>query len=98
MTLIELVLRHGIGVLTGLTILFASVGGVHLGRPGTTYLTAVTPPIAFASFLLLAVIVTDGPHPSKIGVDFIATLAGAAPYLILGACYSWFHFFKSRKK
>ena len=95
--MIELVFRHGIGILTGLALIAVVIGGVRFGRSGTAYVCAVTPPLAFAGFILFSIILIDGLHPSRIGLDFIASLASAAPYLILSAAYGWFNFFKSRK-
>ncbi|MEI6812053.1 MAG: hypothetical protein WCK72_04620 [Actinomycetes bacterium] len=96
--LLELIFRHGIGIITGLAICLVVIGGIRFGRPGTSYVAAVTPPIAFAGVVLLAIIGIDGLHPSKVGLDFIASLASAAPYLIIGASYGWLNFFQSRKK
>jgi hypothetical protein len=96
-TLIELVFRHGVGISTGLAILIAVAGGVHLGRSGTSYVSAVNPPLAFAVIALIAISIIDGLHVSKVGIDFVAALPSAAPYLLLGAAYGWFSYFKSRK-
>lgn len=96
-TLIELVFRHGVGVSTGLAILIAVAGGVHLGRSGTTYIAAVNPPLAFAVIALVVISMIDGLHVSKVGIDFVAALASAAPYLLIGAAYGWFSYFKSRR-
>lgn len=97
-TVIELLFRHGIGIVTGLGICLVVGGGIRFGRPGTSYVAAVTPPIAFAGIVLIAIIGIDGLHPSKVGLDFIASLASAAPYLIISAGFGWFNFFQSRKK
>jgi uncharacterized protein YneF (UPF0154 family) len=96
-TLIELLFRHGIGISTGLAILIAVLGGVHLGRRGTKYVSVVNPPLAFAVVTMITISIMDGMHISKVGIDFIAALASAAPYLLLGATYGWFSYFKSRK-
>jgi len=96
-TVIELVFRHGVGISTGLAILIAGIGGVHLGRSGTSYVAAVNPPLAFAVIALITISLTDGLHLSKVGIDFVAALASAAPYLLLGAAYGWIRYFTSRK-
>lgn len=95
--LIELVFRHGIGILTGLAICIAVLGGLRFGRIGTTYVSVVNPPLAFAGIILIAISLIDGLHPSRIGLDFIAALASAAPYLLISAAYGWFSYFKNRK-
>lgn len=96
-TLIELVFRHGIGISTGLAICIAALGGVHLGRTGTGYVAVVNPPLAFAVVALFAISIIDGLRLAKVGIDFVAALASAAPYLLLGAAYGWFSYFRSRK-
>ena len=97
-SLIELVFRHGVGILTGLAICFATFGGNRLGRKGTAYVAVVTPPLAFAGFIAIAIVAIDGLHPSRVGLDFIASLAGTAPYLIVSALYGWYVFFDATKK
>ena len=47
-TFIELWLRNGVGIITGVIILLSFFGGIRFGRPGTTYVATVTPPLAFA--------------------------------------------------
>jgi hypothetical protein len=96
-TLVELIFRHGVGISTGLAILIAAVAGVHLGRSGTSYVSAVNPPLAFGVIALIAISIIDGMHISKVGIDFVAALASVAPYLLLGAAYGWFSYFKARK-
>ena len=95
--LIELIFRHGIGISTGLAICIAVLGGVHLGRTGTSYVAVVNPPLAFALVTLIAIAFLDGPHLSKVGIDFVAALASSAPYLLLSAVYGWINYFRSRK-
>ena len=95
--LIELTLRHGIGILTGLAICAVVLGGMRFGRTGTAYICAVTPPIAFATFLLSSLVLIDGLHPSRVGLDFIASLASAAPYRMIGSALAWLNYFKNRR-
>ena len=45
-TFIELWLRSGVGILTGAMILLSFYGALRFGRPGTTYVSVVTPPLA----------------------------------------------------
>lgn len=95
--LIELVFRDGIGIFTGLAICIAVFAGIRFGRSGTTYVSVVNPPLAFAAVALVLIFLINGPRPSRIGLDFIAALASAAPYLLLSAAYGWFSYFRSRK-
>jgi hypothetical protein len=46
---------------------------------------------------LVATAFVDGFHVSKVGVDFVASLASAAPYLLIAAAYGWFSYFRSRR-
>lgn len=40
---IEMTIRTGVGVLTGIAICAALYGSLRFGRPGTTYVAVVTP-------------------------------------------------------
>jgi hypothetical protein len=93
----EVELRHGIGVYTGLMICLAVLGTVRFGRPGTEYVSAATAPLAFATVTLLATAIADGLHVTKVGVDFVASLASAAPYLLVAASYGWFSYFRFKR-
>ena len=97
-TFIELTLRSGVGILTGLALLVAFFGGIRFGRPGTTYVAVVTPPLAFAALAGFWILIFDGFKPSRVGIDFIAALASEAPFLIIGALYGWFVFLNARAK
>ena len=97
-TFIELWLRGGVGIITGIAILGCFYGGIRFGRPGTTYVAAVTPPIAFAASALVFTILFDGLRPSRVGIDVIAALASVAPFLIIGSLYSWFVFLNAKAK
>ena len=94
---LEVALRHGIGVFTGIMICLAVIGTVRFGRPGTEYVSAATAPLAFATVTLLATAIADGLHLTKAGVDFVASLASAAPYLLVAAAYGWFSYFRFRR-
>jgi len=96
-SIIEIVFRHGIGVFTGIIICLAVFGTVRFGRIGTAYVSAATAPLAFAAVTLLTIAVVDGFHPSKIGVDFVASLASVAPYLLVAAAYGWFSYLRSKR-
>jgi hypothetical protein len=97
-SLIELWLRSGVGVLTGIVICLAVFGGIRFGRTGTRYVSVVTPPLAFAATILICVLLTDGIKISRVGIDFIAALASVAPYLILSSLYGWFMYFNEKAK
>ena len=97
-TLLELWIRSGVGIVTGVVLCIAVFGGVHLGRTGTRYVSVVTPPLAFAGTILASVILADGIKISRVGIDFIAALASVAPYLIISALYGWFMYFNEKAK
>ncbi|CAB4712216.1 unannotated protein [freshwater metagenome] len=97
-TAVELWLRSGVGILTGVVILICFYGGIRYGRPGTTYVAAVTPPLAFAGSAIIVTLLQDGFRPSRVGIDVIAALASAAPFLIIGALYGWFVFLNAKAK
>jgi hypothetical protein len=97
-TLLELWIRSGVGIVTGVILCIAVFGGVRLGRSGTRYVSVVTPPLAFAGTILISVIAADGIKISRVGIDFIAALASVAPYLIISALYGWFMSFNEKAK
>jgi hypothetical protein len=97
-TLLELWIRSGVGVVSGLVIALALFGGVRLGRPGTRYVSVVTPPLAFAATVFVYAIASHGISISRVGIDFVAGLASVAPYLIISALYGWFMFFNEKAK
>ena len=95
---IEMTIRTGVGILTGIAICAALFGSLRLGRPGTTYVSVVTPPLAFAGSALFLTMILDGFRPSRVGIDFIATLASEAPFLIITALYGWFVYLNQKAK
>jgi hypothetical protein len=95
---IELLIRSGAGIVSGLILCLVLFGGIRFGRKGTTYVAVVTPPLAFAATVLLYLLLTDGLSPSRLGLDFIASLAGIAPYLLASALYGWFIFLNEKAK
>ena len=95
---IEMTIRTGVGVLTGIAICAALYGSLRFGRPGTTYVSVVTPPLAFAGSVLAMIILREGLRPSRVGIDFIAALASVAPYLIIGAVYGWYVYLNQKAK
>ncbi len=97
-TLLELWIRSGVGVVSGLVIALALFGGVRLGRPGTRYVSVVTPPLAFAATVFIYAIASHGISISRVGIDFVAALASVAPFLNLSALYGWFMFLNEKAK
>lgn len=95
---LELLIRSGAGIVSGLIICVVLYGGIRFGRAGTTYVSVVTPPLAFAATVLLYLILTVGFKPSRLGLDFIASLASIAPYLLISAIYGWFVFLNEKAK
>lgn len=96
-SIIEIVFRHGIGVFTGVMICVAVFGTIRFGRSGTEYVSAATAPLAFAVVTFITTALVDGFHVSKVGVDFVSSLASAAPYLLVTAAYGWFSYFRSKR-
>lgn len=97
-TYIELWLRSGVGIITGVIILLSFYGGIRFGRTGTTYVAVVTPPLAFAVSALVWTIILVGFKPSRVAIDVVAALASEAPYLIIGTIYGWFIFLNAKAK
>lgn len=97
-TFLELTIRNGAGFLSGIVLIAVTYGGVAYGRPGTRYVSAVTPPLAYAATTLIYTILNVGFSISRLGVDFIASLASVAPYMVIAAIYGWFQFLNEKAK
>jgi hypothetical protein len=97
-TLAELFIRGGAGFLSGFVLIVVTYGGIAYGRTGTRYVTAVTPPLAYAATTLFYTLMTDGLRVSRVGVDFIASLASVAPYMLIAAAYGWYQFLNEKAK
>ena len=95
---LEMWLRNGAGILSGLVLCLVTYGGIAYGRTGTRYVTVVTPPLAYAATALVATLISDGLHPARIGVDFVSALASVAPFLLISALYGWFMYFNEKAK
>ena len=95
---LELWIRGGAGILSGLILCLVTYGGVAYGRKGTRYVSAVTPPLAYAATTFIYTIVSDGLRPSRVGIDFIASLASVAPFLLISALYGWYMFLNEKAK
>lgn len=97
-SLLELWLRSGVGIVTGLVLCLSVYAGIRFGRKGTRYVSVVTPPLAFALTLFIYAIASHGISISRVGIDFVAGLASVAPFLIISALYGWFMFFNEKAK
>ena len=97
-TLAELGIRNGAGFLSGFVIIAVTYGAIAYGRKGTRYVSAVTPPLAYAATVLIYAIATNGLKISRVGIDFIASLASVAPYMVVAAAYGWFQFLNEKAK
>ena len=97
-TLAELTLRTGPGVLTGLVIVITTFGGIRFGRPGTRYVSAVTPPLVLGAVVSIYFLITDGLAISRLGIDILAGLASVGPWLLAAALYGWFMFLNEKAK
>ena len=95
---LEIWIRSGPGIISGLIIALVTYGGVNYGRTGTRYVAAVTPPLAYAATVLFMTILSDGLALSRVGIDFIGSLASVAPYLLISALYAWFMFLNEKAK
>jgi hypothetical protein len=95
---LELLLRNGFGIVTGLVIMLVTFGGVQYGRNGTSYVAAVNPPLAFASLAFIELLTRSGLSITRFGIDFLASLASQALFLIISAAYAWYFYFDRRAK
>ena len=97
-TLVELTLRSGTGILTGIVIVVTTFGGIRFGRPGTRYVAAVTPPLVLGAVVTIYYLLTDGLAISRLGIDILASLASVGPWLLVAALYGWFMFLNEKAK
>jgi len=97
-TFVELALRGGTGILTGIVIAVVTFGGIRFGRPGTRYVSVVTPPLVLAALLTIYFLATDGFSISRLGIDILASLAAVGPWLLVSAVYGWFMFLNEKAK
>ena len=97
-SLLELWLRSGVGIVTGLVLCLSVYAGIRFGRKGTRYVSVVTPPLAFAATVFVYAIASHGISISRVGIDFVAGLASVAPFLMISALYGWFMFFNEKAK
>jgi hypothetical protein len=97
-TLAELTLRSGTGILTGIVIVVTTFGGIRFGRPGTRYVSAVTPPLVLGAVVTIYYLLADGLAISRLGIDILASLASVGPWLLAAALYGWFMFLNEKAK
>lgn len=97
--MIEIFFRSNVGFLTGFAIWACYYGGLAYGRAGTTYVAVVNPPIAFglAAVLLLPTVGGISLSITRFGVDLISGLASVAPFLLTGALYGWWSYFREKR-
>ena len=95
---LELWLRSGVGVVTGIAILISFYGAIRFGRKGTEYVSAVTPPLVLVVAVFISLMILDHLRISRVAVDLAAALASVAPYLIIGTVYGWFDFLTAKFK
>jgi len=97
-TFAELTLRSGTGILTGLVIVVTTFGGIRFGRPGTRYVSVVTPPLVLGAVVTLFYLLKNGLSISRLGIDILASLASVGPWLLAAALYGWFMFLNEKAK
>ncbi len=97
-TFAELTLRSGTGILTGLVIVVTTFGGIRFGRPGTRYVSVVTPPLVLGAVVTIYYILANGFAITRVGIDILASLASVGPWLLAAAIYGWFMFFNEKAK
>ena len=88
---IELIFRSSLGIITCLAIWIAFFGAIYLGRPGTSYVTAVGPPVSLliSSIILMPTVGGGSFVPTKLLIDLVAGLASVSFYLLTGAAIAW---------
>ena len=96
---IELFFRSSLGIITALAIWIAFFGAIYLGRTGTLYVAAVSPPISLliCSLLLMPTVGGGSIAPTKFLVDLVSGLASISFYLLSGAAITWFLWFKKER-
>jgi hypothetical protein len=97
--MIEIFFRSNVGFLTGLALWASYYGGLVYGRPGTTYVAVVNPPLAFgaAAIILLPTVGGLSLSITRLGVDLVSGLASVAPFLLSGALFAWWYYFKENR-
>ncbi len=96
---VELLFRSSLGIITAIAIWIAFFGAIYLGRSGTLYVAAVSPPISLliTSFILMPTVGGGSFAPTKFLVDLVSGLASISFYLLSGAAITWFLWFKRER-
>jgi hypothetical protein len=96
---VELLFRSSLGIITAIAIWIAFFGAIYLGRSGTLYVAAVSPPISLliTSFILMPTVGGGSFAPIKFLVDLVSGLASISFYLLSGAAITWFLWFKRER-
>lgn len=96
---VELLFRSSLGIITAIAIWIAFFGAIYLGRSGTLYVAAVSPPISLliTSFVLMPTVGGGSFAPTKFLVDLVSGLASISFYLLSGAAITWFLWFKRER-
>ena len=95
---LEMWIRDGAGILSGLAICLVTYGGVAYGRTGTRYVSAVTPPLVLGAVISIYFLIADGLAISRLGIDILAALASVGPWMLAAAVYGWFMFLNEKAK
>lgn len=95
-TSLEIFIRGSAAVVSGIAICLATLVTIRFARAGRAYVSAATAPLAFAVVSIASLIIQDGVHPSRLGVDVVSSFASVAPYLLFSAAFAWINFFRSR--
>ena len=87
-----------VGFFTGVIMIAATIGGLILGRKGTSLTNAINPPLAFffSTLFIMSIFGGAGIHPTRIGLDLVTSMASVAPFLIISALIGWIGYFVKR--
>lgn len=96
---VEIIFRSSLGIITAISIWIAFFGAIYLGRVGTLYVAAVSPPISLliSSIILMPTLGGGSFSPTKLLLDLVSGLAAISFYLLSGAAITWFLWFKREK-
>jgi len=88
-----------VGIISGIAILLALLGGLYLGREGTSFASVVNPPIAFfiSTIVLIATVGGAGLHVARFGLDLVTSLGAGAPYLLISTVIGWSYYFWNKR-
>ncbi len=96
---VEIIFRSSLGIITAIAIWIAFFGAIYLGRVGTLYVAAVSPPISLliSSIILMPTLGGGSFSLTKLLLDLVSGLAAISFYLLSGAAITWFLWFKREK-